>query len=119
MESKPIIRSIKIPGDTLTNKVRVLSFIIGGELAAQELNTLIAIIKYSTNNSLFITTVISKQLQDEFGVNSSGFSTSLFRLAKKGLIKKDSKTVILNPIFTGCMDDCKFLLTFLEDPVIP
>lgn len=114
---KPIIRRIPMHGDPLLNKVKLLSYIIADDLAGSELNVLIAVIKYCTNNSLFITPIISKQLQDEFGINTSLFSTSLFRLAKKGLIKKDSKTVYLNPIFTGCMEMDKLLVSFISDEI--
>lgn len=114
MDSKPIIRGINIPGQILHNKVKVLSNVICGGIADSEIIVLEAIIKYSTNNSLFITPIISKQIQTEFIISSSGFSTALFRLAEKGLIKKDSKTITLNPIFTGILTTDKYLISFKE-----
>ncbi len=112
-ENEPIIRGIPIKGPLLYNKVKVLSNLICGSLAESELNTLLAIVTYATNNSIFITPIISKQIQDNFNISSSSFSTALYRLGEKGLIKKDSKTVTLNPIFTGVMEMDKLLISFV------
>lgn len=113
-ENKPVIRGISIKGPLLYNKVKVLSKLICGDLAESELNALIAIVTYSTNNSIFITPIISKQIQDNFKLSSSSFSTALYRLGEKGLIKKDSKTVTLNPIFTGVSEMDKLIISFIE-----
>ncbi|MFA7287607.1 MAG: hypothetical protein WC055_01890 [Melioribacteraceae bacterium] len=114
-ENKPVIRGITINGPLLLKKIEVLSKLYCGDLAVSELNTLAAIITYSNNNSLFISPIISRQLQKSFNITPSAFSTSLFRLSQKGLIKKDSKTVTLNPIFTGVMEMDRLLVSFVED----
>jgi len=113
-ENKPIIRSICIKGDILSKKIEVVSKLIYGDLPPNELNTLAAIITYQSNNSLFITPIISEQIRIKFGISKTGLSTSLHRLCEKKLIRKDGKTITLNPAFSGLNDMDKLLISFHE-----
>lgn len=112
-ERKPLVKGLKINVATLDKKVEVLAKLISGDLAGTELNTLVSVIQYSTNNSLFITPDISKHIKKEYGIGQSAFSTSLFRLKKKGIIKMDGKTITIHPIFTSVISLDKLVISFV------
>lgn len=110
-ETKPIIRGIKRP-NTLKSKIDILLRVMFETLPEAELKTLTAIIEYSTNGAIAITADIGRQIRDAGGITESSFSTSLYRLEKKGIIKRSGKTVFLNPVFVGIGELDKFVVSF-------
>ena len=114
-ENKPIIRSLPIKGNSILKKVEVVSKLIYGSLPYTELSALSAVVTYATNNSLFISPVISQQICLKFGLSKTGLSTSLLRLTEKGLIQKNSKTIIIHPAFLQIDTMDKLLISFSAD----
>ena len=106
-----MIRGIKVGGE-LKDKIGIICKVMFTDLPESEMNLLIALIKYSTNNSLFITTAINKQIQIEFGLNDSLVSTALYRLSKKGVIVKSGKTISVHPAFSGVLELEKLVISF-------
>lgn len=109
---KVIARGLPI-ANTLENKVGVVCKVRFGELAVSEMNVLMALVRYSNNNSLFMTAVINKQIREENGMSDSGLSTAVFRLVKKGLIIRNGKTITLHPVFTNIMELDKLVISFV------
>ncbi len=108
---KPVIKGIEIDR-SIQKKINVIVNLICDGLSDSELNTLESIIKHSSNNTLFITPIVSKYIQDEFGITSSSFSTSLHRLEKKGIIKRSGKTVMIHPYFKDIASLDKLVISF-------
>lgn len=111
-EPKQTTRAIKLSNGGINKKVEILARILYGTLPESELLTLLAVVECGVNNDLFITTDVSKHIKIKYGISHSSFTTGLFRLKEKGLIKKDGKTVTVHPIFTGVVDMNKFVVNF-------
>ena len=94
-------------------KVQIMCKLMFTDLPDSELNLLLAIIKYSTNNSLFITLAVNKQIQAEYGLNDSLVSTGLYRLSKKGIIAKSGKTISVHPAFSDIGELSKLVISFV------
>jgi len=109
---KIIARGLPLP-NTLESKVGVMCGIKFGELAEGEMNVLLALVKYSSNNSLFMTALISKQIREENGMSDSGLSTAVFRLVKRGVIMRNGKTITLHPVFTNISELDKLVISFV------
>lgn len=110
-----MIKPITIQGDVLNRKLSFIVPIFGG-ISGTELDILTLIIQYSTNNSICITSDLSKQLQIASGVTRSAFSTSLHRLEKKGIFNRTGKTITLHPVFNNIEKAEKLLITFSAVP---
>lgn len=106
-----VIRGITKP-DTLKARVSVLVSLHFTHLPEAELNTLTAVIHYSINNSLAITPDLSKQIRKETPISESSFSTALYRLERRGVINRTSKTITIHPIFKGVGDMGKLVVSF-------
>lgn len=113
MNKTKITRGITIPSASLEDKLKVICCIKFEPIPAAELAVLSAIITYSQNNGLFISPDISRQIRQFYGLSESSFNTALFRLVKKGLIKKEGKTVVLPPIFFGIIEMDNLLISFV------
>lgn len=111
---KPITRALTIKGDKIHKKVETLCKLVYGDISDSELLVLVGIVTYAVNNSLFITMDISNQIRLSSGLKESAFSTGLFRLAKRGVIRKEGKTVTLNLLFSGVMDMDRLLINFVS-----
>lgn len=109
--TKPVIRGIKL-GGTLRDKVSVICQLKFPPIPDNEFKTLLAVISFSTNNTLAITPDVSKQIKFEFTLTDTVFTTSLFRLEKKGFINRQGKTVIINPAFTEIDKLDKLVISF-------
>ena len=107
-----MIKGLTLGGETKI-KVQILCKVMFTDLPDSELNLLLALIKYSTNNSLFITLAVNKQIQAEFGLNDSLVSTALYRLSKKGIIAKSGKTISVHPAFSGIGELSKLVISFV------
>lgn len=108
-------KSFKITDNSLKKKVDVVCKICFKQVLSEtELDVLAAVILYSTNNSITITSDIGKQIKSEINITDTNFSTSLFRLEKKGVFSKDSKTITLHPAFTGMHDCDKIYISFTQ-----
>ena len=107
-----MIKGLTLGGD-IKIKVGIMCKVMFTELPGSELNVLLALIKYSTNNSLFITTAVNKQIQADFGLNDSIVSTALYRLSKKGIIAKSGKTISVHPAFSGIGELSKLVISFV------
>jgi len=109
---KTIARGITLDSD-LKTKVGVVSKIKFGELGEGEMNVLLALVKYSSNNSLFMTVSVSRQIRQENGMSDSGLSTAVFRLVKRGVVMRNGKTITLHPVFTNISDLDKLVISFV------
>ena len=109
---KTIARGITLDSE-LKTKVGVMCVIKFGELAEGEMNVLLALVKYSSNNSLFMTALISRQIRGENGMSDSGLSTAVFRLCKRGVIMRNGKTITLHPVFTNISELDKLVISFV------
>jgi len=107
-----VIKGLTLGGETKI-KVQTVCKVMFTDLPDSELNVLLALIKYSTNNSLFITLAVNKQIQAEFGLNDSLVSTALYRLSKKGIIAKSGKTISVHPAFSGIGELSKLVISFV------
>lgn len=106
-----MIRSFKVE-NSLKSRVKVLLALSGQNLSDAEFSSLIAVISYSVNNSIFVSAHIGGIIKKEFGLSDSAFSTSLFRLEKKGLIKRDGKTIVLHPMLSNVGELEKLVVSF-------
>lgn len=111
-QNKPITRALIISGDKLRKKVEVVCGIKFSPLSAAELDVLVYIIAYSQNNNLFLSPDIAKQIKQNCSIKESSFTTSIFRLCKKGLMEKKGKTILLNKIFAGITEMDNLLIKF-------
>lgn len=109
---KTIARGITLDSE-LKTKVGVMCGIKFGELAEGEMNVLLALVKYSSNNSLFMTALIARQIREENGMSDSGLSTAVFRLCKRGVIMRNGKTITLHPVFTNISELDKLVISFV------
>lgn len=107
-------KAFKIKDSTLRKKTDLLTkLFFSFVLSDTELDMLTSIILYSNNNSLTITLDIARQMKSEMNVTDTSFSTSLFRLHKKGLFEKDSKTITLHAAFIGVMEMTELKIKFV------
>lgn len=111
-QNKVIIRSLTVNRNTLQSKVEVLAKIKFDPLSSAELDVLVMIMSYCQNNELFISADIAKIIKDKINLTDSAFSMALFRLKKKGIVKRLGRTVMVNPIFAGVHDMDQLLISF-------
>jgi len=102
--------------NSLKKKVDVVCKICLTEsLSDTELCVLAAVILYSTNNSITITPDIGRQIKTDISISDTNFSTSLFRLEKKGVFTKTGRTITLHPAFTGIHDCDRISVSFIQN----
>lgn len=94
---------LKLTESNLRKKVSVISHIAGINLSDSELLLLSQIVELSTNNQVTITPQISAHIRESIGITQSGFGTSLHRLAEKGAIRKNGRTIMLHPIYKDAL----------------
>jgi DNA-binding MarR family transcriptional regulator len=104
-------KGLRVDG-TIKNKVRILSTIQFGGISDSELLVLSIIIYHSTNNSIALSSDMARQIKKEANITDSSFSTSLYRLKKQGLIRRDSKTITIHPIFSKLDDMERLVISF-------
>ena len=106
-----MIKAITIKGG-VDKKIDIVSKICFGQLPSTELRLLRLLIDFSTNNSITITPIVSKQIISAAELTQSSFGTSLHRLEKKGIINSSGKTKNLHPVFNNILTWDKILINF-------
>lgn len=81
------------------NKIRALCEVNTIYLADRELLMINAMYEMADNMQVTLTDFVRDQLRSRFGITDSNLSTILHRLTEKGLIARQNKTIILNPMF--------------------
>ena len=105
-------KAIKITNPDVKKKLDIIGFVSFGGLSSTELNIMCQFIHYSLNNFLCLDVAISSEIQKDIGITQSSFNTSVFRLEKKGVIKKSGKTITLHPIFNNIQNLDKLIIDF-------
>ncbi len=91
---------IKYPAElALSDKVNILSSLQKISLSDNESAVLAEIIELSSGNIVALSVHITKQIRNKLSISASLFNTSLHRLEQKGTMKKEGKTIILNPLY--------------------
>lgn len=107
------VKVFKISDSSVSRKVDIVTMVyFKQQLSDTELLVLAAVINYSTNNTITLTPEISKAMRNETGVSDTSFSTSLFRLEKKGLYTKAGRTIQLHPAFSNIHSMDKLSIIF-------
>lgn len=109
-----MIKPIKLRGNSLQIKAKCLMEVCFGGCSDSELQILAYLIQFSTGNSITLTVDLSRQIKASAGVGDSSFSTSLFRLEKKGVLTRLHKTVNLHPAFNNLQDVEKLMISFVD-----
>jgi DNA-binding MarR family transcriptional regulator len=102
---------IKYPKELSTaDKVNILSSLQKIGLSDTESAVLAEIIEHSQNNNITLSVSITKQIRDTLNISATSFNTSLHRLEQKGTIKKEGRTIILNPLYNKLQEITELLI---------
>lgn len=85
--------------NSISRKVSVICFLLDCSISQSELSVLYGIIQYCENMQLTITQNSREEIMKFCDITGSNLSTILHRLTEKGLIARQNKTIILNPMF--------------------
>lgn len=102
----------KIKDNSTAKKIEILTYIAFGYVSDTELNVLRLIIAYSTHNSMSVDINISSTISSSLKITNSAFNTTLFRLNKRGVIRKQGKLITLSPVYSKIEDMDKLLISF-------
>lgn len=83
----------------VSTKINTICRVLGSDLSEKELFILCTLYHSSDNMQIPLTGMIREILSDGAGITDSNLSTILHRLTEKGLIARQNKTIILNPMF--------------------
>lgn len=83
----------------LVTKINVLCRVNAMDVSDTEFMVLYALVKGSYNLELTLTKAARNSLCLVCDIKDSNLSTILYRLTDKGLIARQNKTIILNPMF--------------------
>lgn len=106
------VKKFKIKGATEKKADILCKIYFNSSLSDTELKVLAVILDYSTNNSITLTPDIGRQIKNEAAISETSFSTSLFRLEKKGAFTKQSRTITFHPVFSNIHTTEKVIITF-------
>lgn len=70
------------------------------------------LISYSENNGLTLDVNLSRQMRDELKMSQSSFNTAIHRLEQKKCLTKESKGIILNPVFNRITEWKELVIRF-------
>jgi hypothetical protein len=107
-----MIKKIKLKGSPLQIKIRTISSVCFEKISDSELQTLISLLEYEVAGCTTLTIEVAKQIRSTAGISDSNFNTSLFRLEKKGVIKRNGKTVMFHPVFNNVREFTGLLINF-------
>lgn len=88
--------------------------VLFGGLSTTERAILEYFINTSLNNVNLISADISREICGQLSLTQSSFNTTVFRLHKKGVIKKSGKTIELHPIFNNIQELDKLIISFVS-----
>lgn len=114
-----MIRKLTIQQPTTKQKLLVLNALQSRYLSDIELAVLAEIVDFSSSGTITLTVAITKQIRGVLGIGTSAFNTAVFRLSEKNAIKKEGKTIVLNPLFNNINDLSGVLISFNQDSPLP
>jgi hypothetical protein len=109
-----MIKQIKLKGNSLQIKIKCIIELCFGGCSDSELEVMTWLLTYSTGNTITLSTETSRQIKQLAQVGPSAFTTSLFRMEKKGLINRTGKVIRLHPAFNNLDGADKILISFEE-----
>ena len=96
---------------TTAGKVGIISALQQINLSDNESAVMAQLIEYSNNNSITLSVYLSKEIRDKLSITATSFNTSIHRLEQKGTIKKEGRTIILNPLYNRLIDVTEILIS--------
>ena len=106
------VKKFKIKSTTESRVDVICKIFFKQTLPDTELRVLAVILDYSQNNEVTITLEVAKQAKLAADVSDTNFSTSLFRMEKKGLFGKVGKTISFHPVFNKIHETDKIVINF-------
>lgn len=93
-------------------KLSIMCYAFFGGISASERTILSELINTSTNNSIVLNGEISGQICQSLNMSAAAFSIALFRLEKKGVIKKSGKSITLHPVLNNINELDTLIISF-------
>jgi len=106
------VKKFKLKGTTEKRADVICKIFFKQSLPDTELRVLAVILDYSQNNSITITLEVARQAKLAADVTDTNFSTSLFRMERKGLFSKVGKTINFHPVFNAIHETERIVVTF-------
>lgn len=107
-----MVKKFKMKSSTEKKAEILCKIFFNSSLSDTELKVLAVILDYSTNNSITLTPDIGRQIKNEAAISETSFSTSLFRLEKKGIFSKVSRTITFHPVFSNIHTTERIVINF-------
>jgi len=85
----------------LKDKVYIISALRKIQLSDSESAVVSSLITYSNNNSLTLDVNLARQIREELEIGQSLFNTCMRRLEIKKCIRKEGKSIWLDPMFNN------------------
>lgn len=106
------VKKYRVSGST-EKKVEVISKVLFKELLSDTESLILSILlDYSTNNTITLSVDVTKQVKSQAGVTDSSFSTSIYRLEKKGLIIRAGKNIQFHPALNNIHSMDSLIINF-------
>jgi predicted transcriptional regulator len=107
-----MIKKLKYENADTALKLRVINSLRLVNLSDTESAVLAELIDNSSNNITTLTIELNKQIRAKLNMNPSLFNTCIHRLQEKGTLKKEGKTLILNPLYNNLSDITQIVISF-------
>lgn len=95
---------IKYKELSLTDKTYLICSLRKIQLSDSESATMAKLITYSSNNAVTLDVNLARQIREELNFGQSLFNTCINRLEKKKCIRKEGKSIWLDPMFNNLQE---------------
>lgn len=85
----------------MKDKVLLSSLLQNILLSDTELLVLTKLVEYSQNNTITLSPIFTKQIRAMINIKEQAFNTAISRLGKKGVFRKEGKSLYLLPCYNN------------------